>query len=346
MRRGRAYHHPSDSVPYGGGVTAATPVEPLLDAARLLLEDHYGLQASRVIHLATHSNVLLRMDLADGRRLVLRVGRPASNTVGNLQIEVAWLSTLVDDDRLNLAEPIPTADGRRVVDLTLGEETLSCVLFTWVPGEPLGNGAGTSGYRAMGRISALLHEHGDWSPPPGLSLRRWDRTFYYPEELDPVVIDDFRYDHLFDDVRPTLQRVAESCRIFIARRWSEETPKVVHGDLHEWNVHLYMGRAWAIDFEDVMLALPGQDIATSLYGARTREDLDALVGAFRQGYEEYRTWPVADQAELAVYWAARQVMLMNHAAQILPEREARAYFDQVVPWLLAYHERAISRRPG
>lgn len=325
---------------------AVVPTEALLDSARVLLTEDYGLSAARVTHLATHSNILLRVDLDDGRRLVLRLGQPASNTRANLQIEVEWLSTLVHDDRLNLAEPIATPDGRRVVEMRVGGETMSCVLFTWVPGEPLGNGAGTSGYRAVGRIAALLHEHGDWRPSEGLILRRWDRTFYYPEDLDPVVIDDFRYGHFFDGLRPILRRVTEMCDTFIARRWQEEEPIVVHGDLHEWNVHLYMGRAWAIDFEDVMLALPAQDVATSLYGARTRDDIDTQVDAFRRGYEEHGIWPVEDRIELETYWAARQVMLMNHAVQILPESEARHYFDQVVPWLRAYQDRATARRPG
>lgn len=326
-------------------VTSGSPAL-LASAARDLVEAEYGLPVSEVTHLATHSNVLFRVDLKDGRRLVLRVAQPASNTRSNIQIEVAWLSVLVHDTRLNLAEPIPTPDGRLIVELPAPDEARSCVLFTWVPGEPVGNGAGTSGYRAMGRVSALLHGHGWWRPSEGLALRRWDRTFYYPAELDPVVIEDFRYDHFFGGMRPALRRVAEMCDGFIARRWSEVEPMTVHGDLHEWNVHLYMGRAWAIDFEDVMLALPAQDIAVSLYGARTREDLDALVSAFREGYEEERPWPVNDRGELEAYWAARQVMLMNHAVQILSEPEARRYFDQVVPWLRSYTDRTVNQSSG
>lgn len=325
---------------------SAPSLDSLTSTARAVVEEEYGLAVSAVSHLATHSNVLFRVDLKDGRRLVLRVSQPTSNTRSNLQIEVAWLSTLVQDTRLHVTEPIPTPDGRLVVDLPVDDEARCCVLFTWVPGEPLGNGAGTSGYRAMGRVAALLHGHGSWRPPDGLSLRRWDRTFYYPEELDPVVIDDFRYDHFFARLRPIIRRVAAACDDFIARRWSEETPMVVHGDLHEWNLHLYLGRAWVIDFEDVMLALPAQDIATSLYGARTRDDLAALEGAFREGYEEERAWPVRGREELEVYWAARQVMLMNHAVQILPEAEARRYLDLVVPWLLSYADRATPREAG
>lgn len=295
------------------------------------------MKVASLVHLATHSNVLFRVDLTDGRRLVLRVSEPLSNTRSNIDLEVSWLSELARDPDLLVVVPVATPDGRFVTDLASGShDRRPCVLFKWVPGEPMGEGSGPWGYRAMGRLSAQLHGHGDWRPPDPDRLRRWDRTFYYPPELDQVVIEDFRYDHLFAGLRPALRRAAERCDSFLRRRWSYGEPMVVHGDLHEFNVHLYIGRAWAIDFEDLMLAFPSQDIATSLYGARTRADLSQITRAFRAGYEEYRSWPVLDPVELEVYWAARQVMLMNHAAQILAPHEAESYFDRVWPWLEAF----------
>ncbi|MGH8912793.1 MAG: phosphotransferase enzyme family protein [Acidimicrobiia bacterium] len=319
---------------------AEVPSKQLTDAALAVLERDYGVNVANLSHLATHSNVLYRADLTDGRRRVLRVSRPKSNTRTNIDLEVSWLSELADDPRLNVTSPVPTPSGRLVVDFDSPDGPRHCVLFSWVPGEPVGEGAGTSGYRAMGRVAALLHHHGGWRPSDPSLLRRWDRTFYYPETLDPVVIDEYRYDHLFEGMRVPLRRAADMADALIARAWTAAEPMVVHGDLHEWNVHLYMGRAWVIDFEDLMLALPAQDIATSLYGARMRPDLDALISAFRTGYDEHRPWPVAGRAELELYWAARQVMLMNHAAQILTNPEARDYFDKVMPWLLSYLDRA------
>lgn len=312
----------------------------LLTTAQDVLERRYGLAVASLSHLATHSNVLYRADLVDGRRLVLRVSRPKSNTRSNIDLEVAWLQELARDPELNLPDVLATRDQRFVVDIDSEEGPRHCVLFTWVPGEPLGEGAGTSGYRALGRVAALLHRHGGWRPPDPTLLRRWDRTFYYPASLDPVVVDEFRYDDLFTGLRGPIAETVELADAAIAKRWEEAEPIVVHGDLHEWNVHLYMGRPWVIDFEDVMLALPAQDIATSLYAARMRPDLDSLVSAFRTGYEEIGQWPVRGWAELEVYWAARQVMLMNHAAQVLSRAEARSYFDDVMPWLRGFLERA------
>lgn len=319
-------------------VTAET-ADDLTAAARALVEGEYRMSVGRIGHLATHSNVLFRVDLVDGRRLVLRVGQGGPEVRSNLELEVAWLQELGADPDINVPGAVATPEGRRVVALDEGSVRRWCVLFTWVPGEPMGEGAGPSGYRAMGRLSALLHQHGRWRPPDPALLRRWDRTFFYSPGIEPVVLDLPRYDHLFDDVRPLLRRVADRVDAAFARLWRNADPMVVHGDLHEWNVHLYLGRAWAIDFEDMMLAFPVQDIATSLYGARTRSDLEAVVGAFRRGYEEHRPWPVSAREELELCWAARQVMLMNHAANILSEGEARRFFQRVTPWLRGYARR-------
>ncbi|MGA7273096.1 MAG: phosphotransferase [Acidimicrobiia bacterium] len=316
------------------------PLEDLAARARRVLIDEYRMKVASLVHLATHSNVLFRVDLADGRRLVLRVSEPLSNTRSNIDLEVAWLSELARDPDLLVVTPVATPDGRLVTDLATGRHGhRPCVLFKWVPGDPMGEGSGPFGYRAMGRLSSQLHGHGDWRPPDPQRLRRWDRTFYYPPQIDPVVIEDFRYDHLFSGRRALLRKAAERSDLFLRRRWAEGEPMVVHGDLHEFNVHLYVGRAWAIDFEDLMLAYPSQDIATSLYGARTRADLDQVIQAFRSGYEEHRPWPVLGRLELEVYWAARQVMLMNHAAQILTQQEAESYFDRVTPWLESFMAR-------
>lgn len=304
-----------------------------------MLSVEYRMEVAKFDHLATHSNYLYRADLVDGRRLVLRVARSDAVARGNIMAEVAWLRHLAADPEIFVAEPVSTPDGRFVLSLDTTEGHLPCVLFKWVPGEPLGAEAGTSGYRAMGRLSALLHRHGDWRPEAGTVLRRWDRVFYQTRQ--PVVIDDYRYDHFFEGHRRIIRKTMEVLDPVLMRRWHDGNPMVVHGDLHEWNVHLYMGRAWAIDFEHVMLATADQDISVSLYGARNRSDLGSLIAAFRAGYSEHRPWPVESTSVLEDYWAARQVMLMNHAVQILSEREARDYLSRVMPWLEGYSARRL-----
>lgn len=315
------------------------------EAARLLplaeqVLTHYPFRVRSVQHLATHSNVLYRVVTSDGFQCVLRVGRPESNSRKNIDYEVAWLSALNRDSDLELVSLIRTEFGSLVVDAREpnSDRTRPCVLFSWVPGAPLGDGAGSFGYRLLGRVSAALQEHGrTWEIPNPDGMRRWDRVFYYDPVLDPVIVGSPRYDHLFDSSRrDTISRAVELSEQVIKDAWANGFPHVVHGDLHEWNVHLTQSRLYAFDFEDVMIATPGQDVSVCLYSSRASERRDEIRAAYRQGYEEVALWPIEDDEQLDGFHAARQIMLMNYAARTLPMGEAEEYLAQVTPWLRRY----------
>ena len=317
----------------------ATRLRPLVD--RVLTQ--YAIKPRDVTHLATHSNVMYRVVGDKGHQFVLRVGTPHSNTRSNIDIEVAWLDALIQETSLFVVEPMHTASGRLVVDEMdpeIGKER-SCVLFSWIPGTPMGEGAGPFGYRLLGQMSASLQEHGrSWRPPEVEQARTWDRIFYYDREFDPVVIDDPVYGHLFDKPRQRVIVKAGYLAIEIIKdTWDEDRVQIVHGDLHEWNVHISGSTLHAFDFEDVMYAMPVQDVAISLYHTRTSDQREEIRDAFRRGYESVLPWPVEDEAQLQGLQAARQIMLMNYAARALPVKEAEDYLDRVFPWLDRYVRR-------
>ena len=314
----------------------------LLPFAQRVLR-RYRLDAREVEHLATHSNVMFRVITESGGQLVLRVGSPHGNTRSNLEYEVAWLDALNKETDLDVVRPIPTAGGALIVDEydpDLGKER-PCVLFTWVPGAPLGDGAGTFGYRLLGQMSAALQAHGrTWQPERPEGMRRWDRVFYYGAEVDPVVIASPEFEHLFERGRQrVISRAGQLAETTIHESWMVGSPQVVHGDLHEWNVHVVASRIHAFDFEDTMLALPSQDVAISLYHSRTADKRAEIRSAFRRGFETVGVWPIQDDSQLDGFHAARQIMLMNYAARTLPMREAAEFIDNVMPWLESYVRR-------
>lgn len=315
------------------------------EAARLLplAEDvlrHYPFRVRSVEHLATHSNVLYRVVTSDGFQCVLRVGSPESGSRKNIDYEVAWLSALNRDTDLEVVTPIRNDYGSLVVDAREpdSDRTRPCVLFSWVPGAPLADGAGSFGYRLLGRVSASLQKHGrTWEIPNPDGMRRWDRIFYYDPISDPVIIESARFDHLFDRYRRrTISRASELSERVIKDAWANGFPHVVHGDLHEWNVHLIQSRIHAFDFEDVMIATPGQDVSVCLYSSRASERRDEIRAAYRQGFEEIAPWPIEDDEQLDGFHAARQILLMNYAARTLPMGEAEDFLAQVTPWLNRY----------
>ena len=315
------------------------------EATRLLPLVHrvlkrYPFLTREVHHLATHSNVMFRVVTQSGEQRVLRVGTPHANSRSNIELEVAWLDAIRRDGHLDVVEPIRTAGGALIVDEyddTIGKER-SCVLFTWVPGEPMGEGSGTFGYRLLGQMCAALQQHGrSWAPPVNAQLRTWDQVFYYTEELDPIIIDNPLYGHLFDIPRRTaIKKALALSGAVVEASHRDSEAQIVHGDLHEWNVHLAGSRLYAFDFEDVMMALPAQDVAICLYSSRNRDIRGDIRAAFRKGFETIAPWPIIDDSQLDGFHAARQIMLMNYAARTLRMEEAADYIDQVMPWLERY----------
>lgn len=314
----------------------------LLPLAERVLEQ-YPYEVREVTHLATHSNVMFRVVTEAGQQIVLRVGTPHANSRSNIEIEVAWLDALRHETGIEVVKPIRSTNGHLIIDeFDDGiEKERSCVLFTWVPGQPMGDGSGTFAYRLLGAMSAALQEHGRrWSPPDGASMRIWDEVFYYDQDLDPVIVGAPEFGHIFGLKRlKVIESAVALSNAVIEESYQIAEAQVVHGDLHEWNVHLAGSRLYAFDFEDVMVALPAQDAAICLYSSRNSDIKEDIRRAYRMGFESLAEWPIVDERQLDGFHAARQAMLMNYAARTLRMEEAAAYVDQVMPWL----ERYVSR---
>lgn len=314
----------------------------LLPLAERVLK-RYSFLTKEITHLATHSNVMFRVVAENGHQRVLRVGTPHANSRSNLEIEVSWLDAINRETDIEVSKPIPTAGGALIVDEydEVIDKERSCVLFSWIPGRPMGEGSGSFAYRLLGEMCASLQRHGrSWTPPDRSRLRRWDEIFYYEQTSDPVIIEDPAFGHLFNvPRRSTIRKAIALAQGVIDESYAAAEPQIVHGDLHEWNVHIASSRLYAFDFEDVMLALPAQDASISLYSSRNSDITEDIRSAFRKGYEMVAPWPVVDDRQLDGFHAARQIMLMNYAGRTLRMEEAAQYIDQVMPWLERYVRR-------
>lgn len=314
----------------------------LLPLARRVLA-RYAFIPREVEHLVTHSNVMFRVVAENGHQMVLRVGTPHANYRSNIEIEVSWLDAIQRETGLDVVKPIATTDGKLIVDEFDEhiEKERACVLFSWVPGRPMGDGSGSFAYRQLGAVCASLQEHGRmWAPPRPDRMRLWDVVFYYGQDFDPVIIQDPVYSHLFDSSRiKTIKKAFGLAQGVIDDSYVTDAPQVVHGDLHEWNVHVASSRLYALDFEDVMLALPAQDASICLYSSRNSDMSADIRAAFRKGFESVAPWPIIDDRQLDGFHAARQIMLMNYAGRTLPVDESADYIDDVMPWLERYVKR-------
>jgi len=314
----------------------ATRLLPL--AERVL--GRYAFKHRQIEHLVTHSNVMFRVVADNGNQMVLRVGTPHANYRSNIVIEVSWLDAIRKETGLDVVQPIATSDGELIVDEfdESIEKERACVLFSWVPGRPMGDGSGSFAYRLLGSMCASLQHHGrTWMPPTPERMRLWDEVFYYRQDFDPVIIQNPKYGHLFTGPRAaTIRKAIQLAQRVLDDSYAKAVPQVVHGDLHEWNVHIASSRLYALDFEDLMWALPAQDASICLYSSRNSEMKEDIRAAFRKGFESIAPWPIVDESQLDGFHAARQIMLMNYAGRTLPVDEAAGYLDDVMPWLERY----------
>ena len=296
----------------------------------------YGIDVHRLSLVGGFVNAIYRLDTPDGP-FALRVDLHLEHTDTDTLIELDWLVALHRDTDLPVVKPVVSADGRRFVyaEAPGVPQPRRCTVFEWIGGSPLADRADPDSYRRLGELSAGLHRHGAGYRPPARPMA-WDRTFYWPESVDPVVIDDPERRHHFS---PGDKEVIDAARVAVDRAFTRLNPdeaQIVHGDLHPWNVHRMRSRLIALDFEDVLWGHPVQDAAITLSYLRDRPDHADLAAAFEEGYSSLLPWPVDYPGQLDHFMAARTIMFINYTMNIGGVDD---YLPVAVPRLRAFLER-------
>lgn len=294
----------------------------------------YDFEVAQLNFLADHTNTLFKVVTTSGEKYALRIYSDGETTIKENRAEIFWLNRLKRDTDLNITEPIQRKDGSFVAQITLPglPPDQRVVLLSWIPGKPLADALSPKYYLGLGEALAKLHQHSfTLRPlPDEINPKRLDKVFYYPNE--PIVYKDPNYADLFSAERiDIMERVVARGRALFEQLFSDPTEQIlIHGDLHYWNVHLYQNRLYLIDFEDLNLGYPIQDIAIVLYYGRDREDAVPLQNALAEGYAKVRPWPLqtaADFEAVDTIIAARMAMFANYVAHTLPPEEGKGYLD-------------------
>jgi Ser/Thr protein kinase RdoA (MazF antagonist) len=280
----------------------------------------YDLRIQWIKFLADDTNISFKIHSVGGDNYVLRIYSDEETTLTENQAEVFWLKALKRDTALKFTEPVPRADGESITFASVpgvpGEKR--CILFTWVPGRVLENNLNPQNYFNLGVTMASLHDHAETLIPlPDLiQPKKWDRAFFYPDE--PIVYNDPAYKHLFSKQQiETIDQAIAISDVEFARLYADQEGQIlIHGDLHYWNVNLYRGELYIMDFEDVMLGYPVQDVAITLYYGQQREQYPELRDVFFEGYISCRDWPVVRYGQIETLQAARSINFVNYVARI------------------------------
>lgn len=293
----------------------------------------YPVEPTSVRLIGGFSNAIFRVDTPTGP-FALRIDHLSGHTDEQGVVEAGWLSALRSTE-LDVCQVVASTKGATFVHATAPgvPGNRRCTLFEWIPGRPLGERLSPERYLQFGRLSAGLHLHGaDFSPPA--RPMPWDRVFYWPEEIDPVVYDrPENARHFTGDRRDIVARAIAAVEPAFARL-DPNGAQVVHGDLHPDNVHVHRSRLIAFDFEDVTWAHRVQDVAVTLFYERDRPEYPDLRAAFEEGYRSIAPWPVTYDGELEHFMAARTIMFVNYVFNILDD--PGDYLDIALPRLARF----------
>jgi Ser/Thr protein kinase RdoA (MazF antagonist) len=276
----------------------------------------YNLRVTRLSLITNEFNCIFRVDTRLGQKYVLRVMLPeGGHDVDSAKAEMTWLDALSRETDLCVPRPLASKTGDLVVQASCEgvPEPRLCTIFGWVPGTNLAEHLNAANVFKLGRLTAQLHAHAAGFRRD-LSILRYDKVFPFPE---PVILFDDGYRHLFPPRRRAVyEQAVERAQSAIDRlKASGEPARVIHNDLHQWNVRVFRGVLAPIDFEDLMYGWPVQDIATTLYDSFDRKDYFELRAAFRQGYASHSPWPERYPGEIDAFIAARGVGLVNFVLQ-------------------------------
>jgi Ser/Thr protein kinase RdoA (MazF antagonist) len=281
----------------------------------------FGIEVRRLSLLATDMNAVFRVDTVDGNKYALRIGTPRGcHGLEEIRSEIAWLRELEQDPRIGAPHPVAAGDGTmvRTVEADGVPGARHCVLFGWVSGVDLADRLSFQNVERLGRLTALLHRHAEFfALPEGLRVRTLDKVFPYADPDFPLV----ERVALFEE--PGRRMLTRKTRAVYVRaiRWvrqalealfdRQERLRIVHNDLHPWNVKVCRGTLYAMDFEELMWGHPVQDIGTTFYYLRLRPSYPLLREAYECGYRALNPWPERRPGEIDAFVADRALTLVN-----------------------------------
>lgn len=313
-----------------GELTERGKFRRLRPLAREALQ-HYTIAPERITFVGGFTNAIFRIDTAEAT-YALRIDYMQDHTGESTAIELAWLTALAVETDLDVCRVVASKAGEQSVSAGApgvpGERR--CVLFEWIPGKPLDDDMTPQRYRQLGAMSAGLHLHGAAFEPPSRPMA-WDKVFYWPEDVDPVVYNLSQHRAKFP--KGGVQ-VLDRAIAAVTPAFSLLEPgaaQIIHADVHPWNVHVARSRMIVLDFEDVAWGHRVQDIATTLFYGRDLPQYADLREAFEEGYRTMALWPVSYEGEPEHFMAARTIMFANFVLNL--DDDPAEYLATAIPRL-------------
>lgn len=298
------------------------------EVAKAALE-RFPVDVQRVTRVTQSFNTVYRVKDSQ-RTYALRVGPPLQiHAAGTAEAEAKWQSSLYSDG-LAVPDVVRSTAGDPVVHVNDADGNLrTCVLFTWVYGRLMRTRLDASRAKKLGQLMARLHDHGAGRRDDGVLVA--DKVLYWllPDRLGDVP----EHGKLLVEARDSVQSV-------IDRLWQRPNPQLIHGDLTAANVIESPGIGPVpIDFQDMVLGFPEQDISFTLASFTRHPAREALTQAFTAGYSATRPWPNPSPDTMWALLVARGLHQLNLSLATATGPPPQDYLDyhatRAQSWLTA-----------
>lgn len=278
----------------------------------------YDLDVAHCAFVARAFNTVFRVDAAVGSSYALRVSpRLRIHADGCELAEAEWLAAIRRDTDLVVPQVIRTRDGSVVASASAAgvPDPRSCVLFEWMTGRPLRERMHADLVRKLGALTAAVHEHGAagtdrHAPAPPAGVLVANRVLYFNAAM--------RLGELRPEYGSVLAEAVARAQLFLDDLWRNPPHRahLLHGDVQPGNVLVAHGGVTLIDFQDLMWGFEIQDTVIARSALATFDHADALMDAFREGYQTVRPWPDADPETVAALGAARHLNVLNFGLNV------------------------------
>ena len=284
------------------------------DAQVALLTEHatevlkqYELGEVTEIESINHEyNSTFAVSCADGNRYALRININSPRSAANALGELEFINHLRVSTDLTFASPIANTSGdffTEVANEAIGKTLLS-VLFSWLEGEELGEDPTKEQLFGLGAAMAKMHDAAaGFELSTEAELPNLRDVLWLTEDLLTTEVS-----QLASDEKALVRAALDKIDGVVAGLFARDSMRLIHADLHGWNLMWNDGAVSVFDFDDCGIGLPIQDLYTALYYLDTDEQ-DAVLKA---GYESVRPIPEHTDFEAKALLLQRRIILLNY----------------------------------
>ncbi len=268
---------------------------------------HYELGEVREIESINHDyNSTFAVRCADGTAYALRINVNSPRNAANVLAELEFINHLRVSTNLTFASPIANTSGdffTVVANVTMNRPLVS-VLFSWLEGEELGEEPTEEQLFALGVAMAKMHdaaagfELSEGAELPSLRDVLWHTDDQLTSEVS----------QLSSEEQSLVQAALDKIDGAVAGLFERDSVRLIHADMHGWNLMWHEGALSVFDFDDCGIGLPIQDPYTALYYLDTPEQDAAL----KAGYESVRPIPEHTEFEAKALLLQRRIILLNY----------------------------------